>query len=74
MQDAKYKLSVRWQPYLAYEPLPTDCSDDELNAFFSREEESYCGMCAARPQPLKLAIPLASIGRRMTSVPIAQSS
>ncbi len=68
LQDAKYSLSTRWQPYLAYEPLAPNCSDDELNAFFSREEESYCSMCAARPQPLRLAIPLASIGRRMTTV------
>lgn len=64
MQDAKFSLSARWQPYLAYEPLPPDCSDDELDAFLSREEESYCSMCAAHPQPLSLAIPLASIGRR----------
>lgn len=73
MQDAKYTLSARWQPYLAYEPLPASCSDDELDAFFSREEESYCSMCAARPQPLRLAIPLASIGRRMSRMSTSQS-
>ena len=50
MQDRKFGLSPKWTPYLDYRPLPSTCSDAELRAFFGREEESYCSMCAARPK------------------------
>jgi MoaA/NifB/PqqE/SkfB family radical SAM enzyme len=59
LQDAKYHLSEKWKPYLAYAPLSPSCSDDELREFFDREEESSCGMCAAAPQRFALPLPLA---------------
>ena len=59
MQDAKYKLSKKWKPYLKYKPLPIDCSDKQLLDFFNLEEEHYCGMCASKPRRLKLPLPLA---------------
>lgn len=60
LQDSKYKLSEKWTPYLAYRPLPPDCSDDELDAFYEREDEPYCGMCPAEPERFALPLPLAS--------------
>ena len=60
LQDAKYHLSELWQPYLSYQPLSPDCSDEALAAFLGREEESYCGMCTAQPEKLELPMPLPS--------------
>lgn len=59
LQDAKYHLAEKWKPYLQYPPLGPDCSDEELDQFFAREDESYCGMCAANPKRFTLPIPLA---------------
>lgn len=58
MQDAKYGLSDRWQPYLQYQPLAPQCSDEQVLQFFNREEEPACGMCPAKPERLPLPIPL----------------
>jgi hypothetical protein len=58
MQDAKYPLSPKWRPYLAYRPLEPGCTDRELKEFFSREEEKYCGMCPAKPEKFELPLPL----------------
>jgi len=58
MQDAKYHLSEKWQPYLAYRPLEPSCTDAELNAFFDRQEESYCSMCSADGEEFMLPSPL----------------
>jgi hypothetical protein len=57
MQHAKYGLSEKWKPYLNYEPLRPGCSDEEVQAFFARQEESYCGMCPARPERFGLYLP-----------------
>lgn len=60
MQDAKYRLSDSWQPYLQYRPLEPDCTDEQLVEFFNRQEETYCGMCPANPERFKLPIPFRS--------------
>jgi hypothetical protein len=66
-KQAHPAISAKWDPYLAYQPLTPDCSDDELAKFFTAEEESICGMCAAEPErfdkPSPL-IPLSVIRRR----------
>jgi len=58
LQDAKYGLSEKWKPYLAYRPLEPDCSDEELGAFFDRREESVCGMCSAKRRAFEKPLPL----------------
>lgn len=58
MQHAKYGLSAKWEPYLKYRPLEPGCSDAELREFFAREEESYCGMCTAKPEKFRLPLPI----------------
>lgn len=58
LQDAKYGLSEKWKTYLGYAPLSPECSDEELNAFFEQKEESYCGMCPAKPEKFQLPLPL----------------
>jgi hypothetical protein len=60
MQHAKYGLSDKWRPYLAYRPLEPECSDDELAAFFAREEEAACRMCPAAPEHFELPLPFRS--------------
>ncbi len=57
MQDAKYRLSSSWAPYLQYSPLDPACTDVELVEFFRREDEPVCGMCPAAPEPLALPVP-----------------
>ena len=58
LQDAKYKLSESWRPYLQYQPLGPDCSDAQLEEFLGREDESYCTMCPAEPEKFTLPIPM----------------
>ena len=58
MQNRKIALSDAWEPYLAYEPLPPECSDDRMRAFFAREDESQCGMCPAAPERFAMRLPL----------------
>lgn len=42
-----------WQPYLKYNPLTPNCSDDELVNFISKinQSESYCSMCPSNNMP-----------------------
>jgi len=58
MQNEKYHLAPEWAYYLTYRPLEPSCSPEELDSFFGREEESYCGMCPARPEQFRIASPL----------------
>jgi hypothetical protein len=63
------EISEKWDPYLAYQPLEPDCSDDALAKFFLAQEQSICGMCPAKPQRFEKASPLIplSIIRRRTA-------
>ena len=63
MQAAKYPLSDKWKPYLAYRPLEPGCSDAELDEFLSRQEERYCEMCPAEPERFALPIPIRTAAR-----------
>lgn len=58
MQNRKVALSEAWNPYLAYEPLPQDCSDDRMREFFAQEDEPHCGMCPAAPERFAMPLPL----------------
>jgi len=58
MQDEKYRLSGSWKPYLQYQPLAPECSDEQLAEFFRREEETFCGMCPASPEKFDLPDPM----------------
>jgi hypothetical protein len=64
LQDAKYRLSDSWKPYLQYQPLEPGCTDEQLTEFFRREEEPYCDMCPANPVTFKLPVPLNSSSTR----------
>jgi hypothetical protein len=57
LQHVRHGLSEKWRTYLDYRPLEPDCSDDELAAFFAREEEACCNMCPARPEHFVLPLP-----------------
>lgn len=57
LQDTKYRLSDSWEPYLQYQPLESNCTDEEMEEFFRREDESVCGMCPAKPVGFSLPIP-----------------
>lgn len=57
LQDAKYRLSDNWKPYLQYQALAPDCSDEQLVDFFHRKEEPSCGMCPANPVKFELPLP-----------------
>jgi organic radical activating enzyme len=58
MQAKKYNLSEKWEPYLKYEALESNCSDEEMKEFFSRQWESYCNMCPAGKQHFRPENPL----------------
>ena len=57
IQDAKYGLSSDWKPYVEYTPLEPNCTDEELDVFFDKEEESYCGMCSASLEKFEPPLP-----------------
>ena len=40
-----YKISDKWDPYLKYKALDSDCSNKQLSEFLSRKSESVCAMC-----------------------------
>lgn len=52
LQKNKYGdlLSKKWNPYLQYNPLDSNCSNEDIIEFFKKEEEYVCGMCPANPQ------------------------
>ena len=52
LQKNKYGdlLSKNWNPYLKYNPLESNCSNEDIVEFFNKEEEYVCGMCPANPQ------------------------
>lgn len=58
MQKAKYRLSDKWDPYLAYRPLEPGCSDAELRAFAALEDEGACSMCSSSKRLFELPNPL----------------
>jgi hypothetical protein len=77
MQDEKYGLLEKWKPYLAYRSLESDCSAEELRAFFAREEEPCCGMCPASPERMELPLPLpgrSTRGAEKTPLPILEDA
>ena len=41
----------------AYRPLAPDCTDEELERYFSLEEEPYCAMCPATREKMKIPVP-----------------
>ncbi|MFP2897644.1 radical SAM protein [Corallococcus sp. 4LFB] len=53
MQDKKYGLSEKWQPYLSYTGLEAGCTEAELKAFVTEEDNPCCGMCPANPERFK---------------------
>lgn len=65
MQDARFKLSERWKPYLDYRPLEPGCSDEALREFFSREEESHCSMCPSKDEHFALPVPIRMHARKV---------
>jgi organic radical activating enzyme len=70
MQQQKFGLSEKWQPYLAYRPLNPDCPDEELAEFLGYEEESYCRMCAADPPRFELPLPIRGVKDDRVEVPL----
>ena len=58
MQKARYRLSGKWDPYLAYKALDPGCPDAELVAFAAMEDEAACGMCPAKERVFELPVPL----------------
>jgi hypothetical protein len=66
MQKQRFRLSPKWDPYLAYEPLAPDCDDAALAEFLRREDESICSMCSshrrdfALPNPMRRVLPSAA--------------
>jgi len=58
MQKARYRLSGKWDPYLAYKALDPGCPDAELVAFAALEDEAACGMCPAKERLFELPVPL----------------
>lgn len=57
-KEAFPEISPKWDEYLGYQGIAPDCSDGELRAFLQREDESICGMCAARPVSFDKPSPL----------------
>ena len=48
----RFKLNEKddWKPYVGYEGIGLDATDEELKTFLSREEEPICEMCPVNPE------------------------
>jgi hypothetical protein len=57
LQNEKFKLSSEWKPYLEYRPLKPNCTGNELDDFFNKEEESFCCMCSSDRKKLDPPLP-----------------
>ncbi|MDH6504780.1 radical SAM protein [Polynucleobacter sphagniphilus] len=62
LQNEVHTLSKSWDPYLKYQPLNSDCSDEDLKQFLALEEESFCNMCPSTTILFKLPTPMRSSG------------
>lgn len=59
LQKEKYPaISSSWDRYLSYTPLDPNCTESELDAFLSREQEDICNMCPAKPMHFRMPSPL----------------
>ena len=45
LMHKKYDLHQAWQPYLQYDGLSPDCSDEHLHSWLELKAERFCGMC-----------------------------
>jgi hypothetical protein len=59
LQYAKFNLSKKWEKYLAYKPLQSGCTSEQLHNFFKLQAEDYCCMCASNPERFNLKLPWA---------------
>jgi organic radical activating enzyme len=48
----------RWAPYLEYQGIDSTATKEEIQTFFSREEEDICKMCPTSVIPYSLPTPL----------------
>jgi len=71
MQKTKYRLSEKWDPYLAYRPLEPGCSRAELKTFSALEDEAACGMCSSEPRRFELPVPLRGAKKPVNAVPLS---
>ncbi|MBF0406262.1 MAG: radical SAM protein [Candidatus Riflebacteria bacterium] len=57
LQNKKFHISDKWNPYLAFQPLSPDSTDEMVAEFLRREEESCCNMCPANPAKFTPPLP-----------------
>lgn len=72
LQKQKFKISNKWDHYLAYRPLSPTSDDQALIEFIEREDESVCSMCSAKPRKFEPSNPIGSRAQqdRNSSSPI----
>jgi hypothetical protein len=58
MHKERFGLSKNWDPYLNYQPLNPDCSDQQIRDFFDRRAEPECAMCPSSYQTLAKPDPI----------------
>lgn len=57
----KDKLSEKWDPYLKYNPLLPESTQEEVYEFFNRQYESVCSMCPKQAEKFIKPNPMHSI-------------
>ncbi|MBW7967162.1 radical SAM protein [Bradyrhizobium sp. BR 10261] len=64
------QIDERWIKLAhSYKALDPACSDEELTAFLSREEEEVCRLCPSKLEPFELQNPLLPRGQRRPEQP-----
>jgi len=58
LMNKKYNLNESWKKYLNYRPLYPECSNKEMEQFFSQEVEPYCAMCPSYHRYFQIPCPL----------------
>ena len=53
LMEKQFADQTDWQPYLKYQPLSPDATDEEIIKFRDQEAESVCNMCPRKPLMIK---------------------
>jgi organic radical activating enzyme len=67
LQDRIHNLPNIWDPYLKYKPLEINCTQQELEEFFNKEDEPICSMCPSKVIFIKTENPIKSFQSKIKS-------
>jgi organic radical activating enzyme len=68
LQNRIHNLPDIWDSYLKYKPLELNCTQEELEDFFNKEEEHVCSMCPSNIIFIKTRNPIKNFQSKIKSI------